>query len=48
MLGSKRFKGLDLVDVIPEELWMEVGNIIWEVDQNHPQEKEMQEGKMVV
>ena len=45
---TNRFKGLDLVDVIPEELWMEVCNIIREVDQNHPQENEMQEGKMVV
>ena len=32
-----RFKGLDLIDRVPEELWTEVhtgGN-----DQNHPQEK---------
>ena len=26
-----RFKGLDLVHKVPEELWMEVGNIVWEV-----------------
>ena len=25
-----RFKGLDLVDTVPEELWMEVCNIIQE------------------
>ena len=43
--GTNRFKGLDLVDNVPEELWTEVcgGS-----DQNHPQEKEMQKGKMVV
>ena len=26
-----RFKGLDLVDILPEELWMEVCNIVQEV-----------------
>ena len=26
-----KFKGLDLVDRAPEELWMEVGNIVQEV-----------------
>ena len=26
-----RFKGLDLVDMVPEELWMEVHNIVQEV-----------------
>ena len=26
-----RFKGLDLVDRVPEELWMEVCNIVQEV-----------------
>ena len=26
-----RFKGLDLIDTVPEELWTEVGNIIQEV-----------------
>ena len=25
---TKRLKGLDLVDIVPEELWMEVLNII--------------------
>ena len=25
-----RFKGLDLVDRVPEELWTEVGNIVQE------------------
>ena len=27
----RRFKGLDLVDRVPEELWMEVHNIVQEV-----------------
>ena len=31
-----RFKGLDLVDRVPEELWMEVRNIVRGGDQNHP------------
>ena len=26
-----KFKGLDLVDRVPEELWMEVSNIVQEV-----------------
>ena len=28
---TNRFKGLDMVDVVPEELWMEVHDIIQEV-----------------
>ena len=40
-----RFKGLNLVDRVPEELWMEVHG---GSDQNHPKEKEMQEGKVFV
>jgi len=31
-----RFKGLDLVDRVPEELWMEVRDTVQETDQNHP------------
>ena len=46
---TNRFKGLDLVDRVPEELWMEVSNHCTECgEQNHPQEKEMQEGQVVV
>ena len=26
---TNRFKGLDLVDRVPEELWMEVHDIVW-------------------
>ena len=44
---TNRFKRLYLIDRVPEELWMEWhctgGN-----DQDHPQEKGMQKGKMVV
>ena len=28
---TNRFKGLDLIDRVPEELWTEVGNIVQEV-----------------
>jgi len=28
---TSRFKGLDLIDRVPEELWMEVHNIVQEV-----------------
>ena len=42
---TKRFKGLDLIDRVPEELWMEVRDIVQEMDQDHPQEKEMQKRK---
>ena len=47
---TDRFKGSDLIDRVPEELWMEVYDIVQEEsgDQNHPQEKGMQKGKMVV
>ena len=39
---TNRFKGLDLIDRVPEELWMEVHDIVTGgSDQNHPQEKEM-------
>ena len=45
-----RFKGLDLVSGVPEELWTEVYNIIQEAakKKKNPKEKEMQEGKLVV
>ena len=49
MEERNRFKGLDLVDRMPEELWTEVHDIVKEAsDQDHPQEKEMQKGKVVV
>ena len=45
---TNRFKGLDLIDRVPEELWTEVRDIVQERDQGDPQEKDMQKGKMVV
>ena len=41
-----RFKGLVLIDRVPDELWMEVRDIVQE--KNHPHGKEMQKSKMVV
>ena len=44
-----RFKGLNLIDRVPEEIRMEFCNTVQEaVTKNHPSEKEMSEGKMVV
>ena len=41
-----RFKGLDLIDTVPEELWVEVCDIVQEaVIKTIPQNKK---GKMVV
>ena len=46
---TNRFKGLDLIDRVPDELWMEVHDTVQETrDQDHPQEKEMQKSKMAV
>ena len=39
---SNRFKGLDLIDRVPDELWMEVCDIVQETGINRKQEKEMQ------
>ena len=42
-----RFKGLDLIDRMPEELWTEVHDLVHEtVIKTIP--KKMQKGKMVV
>ena len=41
-----RFKGLDLVDRVPGELWTEVCNVVQEAV-NKTKEKEMQEYKVV-
>ena len=41
--------GLDLIDRVPDELWMEVHDIVLEaVIKINPKEKKMQKGKMVV
>ena len=44
---TKRFKGLDLIDRVPEEPWMEVRDIVQEVViKPTPLKKVMQKGKM--
>ena len=43
-----KFKGLDLIDRVPEVLWTEVHDIVQETEQDHPQEKEMQKSKTAV
>ena len=44
---TNRFKGLDLIDRVPEELWMEIYNTVQEaVIKTIP--KEMQKIKMIV
>ena len=43
-----RFKGLDLIDRVPEELWMDVCDIVQETGINHSHRKEMQKNKMAV
>ena len=45
---TNRFKGLDLIDRVPEELWMEVHDIVQEAVVRPFPRKEMQKGKMVV
>ena len=46
---TNRFKGLDLIDGVLEELWTEVCEIVQEaVIKIIPTEKEIQKGKMVV
>ena len=32
--GRNRFKGLNLIDRVPEELWMEVCDIVWKAVTN--------------
>ena len=45
----KIFKGLNLVDKVSKELWMEVCNIIQEaLTKNILKKKEMKEAKVVV
>ena len=46
---TDRSKGLDLIDRVPEELWMRVHDIVQQVViKTTPQEKEMQKDKMGV
>ena len=43
-----RFKGLDLIDRVPDELWMRFMTLYRRQDQDHPIGKEMQKSKMAV
>ena len=44
-----RFKGLDLIDRVPDELWMELCDIVQETGiKIIPMEKKMQKSKMAV
>ena len=46
-----RFKGLDVIDRVPNELWNEVRDIVkcpGDRNQDHPHGKEMQRSKMAV
>ena len=46
---TNRFKRLDMIDTVPEELWAEVHDILQGgSDQDHPHGKEMQKSKMAV
>ena len=42
---KNRFRGLDLIDRVPEELWMEVHDFVQKAGIDHPQEGEKQKGK---
>ena len=45
---TTRFKGVDLIDRVPEELWTQVHHIVQEaVIKTIPKKKEMQKGQMV-
>ena len=43
-----RFKGLDMIDRVPDELWMEVHDIVQETGINPSPKQEMQKSKMAV
>ena len=43
-----RFKGLDLIDRVPEKLWTEVHDIVQEAVIKTIPKKKMQKGEMVV
>ena len=43
-----RFKGPDMIDRVPDELWMEVHDTVQEMGSRPPQEKEKQKSKMAV
>ena len=43
-----RFKGLDLIDRVPDELWTEIRDTTGDREQDNPHGKEMQKSKMAV
>ena len=43
-----RFKGLDLIDRVPDELRTDVHDVVQETGSRHPHGKEMQKSKMAV
>ena len=46
MEGTNRFKGLDLIDRVPDELWMEVCDIVPETGiKTIPMEKKCKKAK---
>ena len=46
---TNRFKGLDLMDRLPEELWMEVHDIVQETrSKTIPKKKKCKKAKMAV
>ena len=46
---TNRFKGLDPIDRVPEELWAEVHDIVQEEGiKTIPKKKDVQKGKMIV
>ena len=45
---TNRFKGLDLIDRVPEELWTEVGDIVQEAVIKTIPKKKNAKSKMVV
>ena len=46
---TNSFKGLDLIDRVPEELWTEVCDIVYEaVIKTIPKKKKCKKGKMIV
>ena len=40
-----RFKGLDLIDTVPDELWMEVRDFVQKTASNHPLKKKCKKAK---
>ena len=46
---ANRFKGLDLIDRVPEKFWMEVHNIVWDVvTKTIPKKKKCKKAKWLL